>query len=75
MVMCAEESAVPAVFQKVFMFFSIPMNCSGEENCEKSNWTHKIKPLNMGKLSNRIKVFLCLLIEPPTMLPKLNSHG
>lgn len=75
--MCAEEPAVPAVFQKVFMLFSIPMNCTGEENCEKNNQTHKIKPFNLGKLSNRIKVLLCLLIEPPTnmLLPKHSSHG
>lgn len=36
-VVCAEEPAVPAVVQKVFTLFSIPMNCTGEENCEKNN--------------------------------------
>lgn len=62
-VMCSEESAMPAVFQKTLLLFSIPMNCTGEENCEK-NKSHKVKPLNMSKLSSRIKVFHCLLIEP-----------
>lgn len=61
--MCSEESAVPAVFQKTLLLFSIPRNCTGEENCEKNNKTHKIKPLNMNKLSSRIKVFHCLLIQ------------
>lgn len=67
--MCSEESAVPAVFQKVLSLFSIPMNSTGEENCEKNNKTHKIKPLNMSKLSSRIKVFHCLLIECPPCSP------
>ena len=75
MVMCSEESGVPAVFQKVLSLFSIPMNCTGKENCDKSGKTHKIKPLNMSKLSSKIKVFHCLLTEPRPMLPKLSSCG
>lgn len=46
------------------------MICIAEEGCEKNTKTYKIKPLNKSKLSSRMKIFHCLLIEPP-MLPQL----
>lgn len=67
--MCSEESAMPAVSQKALSLFSILMICTGEENCEKDNKIHKMKPLNVSKLSSRTKVFHCLLLEPPPCSP------